>query len=404
VRLHAKRVQASNAEETAVPSIVHEVIRSPGQPLDPAVRAFMEPHFGYDLSQVRVHADPRAADSARALNALAYTVGRDVVFGTGQNTMGSNEGRKLIAHELTHVVQQGFTTQAIQRKDDKKKKPDTNPTLVFDEIKKRNPDLAELITPQSIDFASPKEPPALKGGSLKDGEEHIWKFRIRPQLGLERHSKITPGEVKKTKLKDHTQVTHFYDIFWGLPVEPEAEFFKQTKSEDKAWTLSVAEPLFHELLHARIIMERDPHWTSPRTQVSQDYTNLMQIANVSPAMDNERKALKQQIIHMLAATQRTAKGILGAKDGIYEFLVHEKFDADTEGKAFGKNYTNVYIAEKYSQIVAWRYGVPDLIYNTLRNNLVTAAAKLFDKLDQAAKPSTPSTPTSSSPAIKQPEK
>ena len=78
-----------------------------GQPLDPDTRAFMEPRFGADLSGVRVHTDMHAAESARGVNALAFTVGRDVVFGAGQYVPGTMEGRKLLAHELTHTIQQG---------------------------------------------------------------------------------------------------------------------------------------------------------------------------------------------------------------------------------------------------------------------------------------------------------
>lgn len=66
----------------------------------------MEPRFGHDFSHVRIHTDGRAADSARAVNALAYTVGRDVVFGSSQIASGTRQGRELIAHELAHVVQQ----------------------------------------------------------------------------------------------------------------------------------------------------------------------------------------------------------------------------------------------------------------------------------------------------------
>jgi len=66
------------------PPIVHEVLRSPGRPLDAATRAFMEPRFGHDFSKVRVHADAEAAASARAVNALAYTVGNHVVFAAGR--------------------------------------------------------------------------------------------------------------------------------------------------------------------------------------------------------------------------------------------------------------------------------------------------------------------------------
>jgi hypothetical protein len=88
------------------PPIVHEVLRSPGQPLDPAARQVLEPRFGHDFSQVRVHTDRRAAESAREVDALAYTVGREIVFAGGRYQPRQNEGLKLLSHELAHVVQQ----------------------------------------------------------------------------------------------------------------------------------------------------------------------------------------------------------------------------------------------------------------------------------------------------------
>jgi hypothetical protein len=100
-----KRDQSGTATATA-PPIVHNELRSPGQPLDLQTRAFMEPRFGYDFGQVRVHDDTRAAESAQRVDALAYTVGRDVVFGAGQFAPTSIAGRELLAHELAHVVQQ----------------------------------------------------------------------------------------------------------------------------------------------------------------------------------------------------------------------------------------------------------------------------------------------------------
>ncbi len=155
-RVSLQRQATNQAEPTTVPPIVHEVLRSPGQPLDPATRAFMEPRFGHDFSRVqlhtppttqtsmtinqpgdryeqeadraaqkvlqtsepdvgrmaghdfsrvRIHADTRAAESAQVVNALAYAVGQDVVFGAGQFAPQTTEGRRLLAHELTHVVQ-----------------------------------------------------------------------------------------------------------------------------------------------------------------------------------------------------------------------------------------------------------------------------------------------------------
>lgn len=90
----------------AAPPLLAQVLRSPGRPLDAATRAFMEPRFGYDFSQVRVHAGPAAEQSARDLGASAYTVGRDIAFAAGRFAPGTQEGRHLLAHELTHVVQQ----------------------------------------------------------------------------------------------------------------------------------------------------------------------------------------------------------------------------------------------------------------------------------------------------------
>ncbi len=89
-----------------LPPIVARVLASSGEPLDPAVRAFMEPRFGHDFSRVRVHQDDQAAESARAIQAAAYTIGQDLVFGAGEYQKGTSDGRKLLAHELTHVVQQ----------------------------------------------------------------------------------------------------------------------------------------------------------------------------------------------------------------------------------------------------------------------------------------------------------
>lgn len=98
---------ATNAELiNEVPPIVHDVLRSSGQPLDTATRAFMEPRFGHDFSGVRVHTDLRAADSAMAVSANAYTVDNHIAFGGGKYQPQNGEGKRLLAHELAHVVQQ----------------------------------------------------------------------------------------------------------------------------------------------------------------------------------------------------------------------------------------------------------------------------------------------------------
>jgi len=106
--LQAKHDHGHNVGERAAPSIVHDVLGSSGQPLEQSTREFMESRFGHDFGGVRVHITAKASESARALNALAYTVGRDIVFSNNQYQPGTTSGRKLLAHELTHVIQQSL--------------------------------------------------------------------------------------------------------------------------------------------------------------------------------------------------------------------------------------------------------------------------------------------------------
>jgi hypothetical protein len=89
-----------------VPPIVGEVLRQQGQPLDASTREYMQSRMGHDFGAVRVHTDARAAESANAVDAQAYTVGTSVVFGHGQYSPATSEGKNLLAHELTHVMQQ----------------------------------------------------------------------------------------------------------------------------------------------------------------------------------------------------------------------------------------------------------------------------------------------------------
>jgi Domain of unknown function (DUF4157) len=106
---------SGDLDKAAVPRDVHEVLRSPGQALGPSTRDFFEPRFGYDFGRVRVHADDRAAESARALNAIAYTVGEHIVFSPGQYEPNTRPGRRLLAHELTHTIQSAASPWVVWR-------------------------------------------------------------------------------------------------------------------------------------------------------------------------------------------------------------------------------------------------------------------------------------------------
>ena len=116
-----QRKRSGPAPVSEAPAVVHEVLRSSGRPLDRATRSFFEPRFGQDFSGVRIHTGAQAAESARQVDALAYTVGSNVVFRTEQFAPDTADGRRLLAHELTHVVQQrrhGQSASATLRRDE----------------------------------------------------------------------------------------------------------------------------------------------------------------------------------------------------------------------------------------------------------------------------------------------
>ncbi|MEY2501440.1 MAG: hypothetical protein QOI07_1774 [Verrucomicrobiota bacterium] len=118
--LRAKTVSSNEIAGIEAPFIVHEALRSPGQSLDPFTQASMESRFGHDFSGVRVHTDAQAADAASALAARAFTAGRNIGFNTGEYAPRTESGRRLLSHELAHVVQQ----QAVSATS-----PTTNPLI-----------------------------------------------------------------------------------------------------------------------------------------------------------------------------------------------------------------------------------------------------------------------------------
>jgi hypothetical protein len=167
-----RRAIGTTQPDTA-PPIVHDVLRSPGQPLDAATRAYFEPRFGHNFGSVRIHTDAKAAESARAVNALAYTAGSNLVFGAGQYQPNRDAGRRLLGHELTHVIQQrgqssssgelriGPTDDAHEMEADRKSRtlttglgptPDqgmkTGQALTHDEFRGSESSAAALVTVQ----------------------------------------------------------------------------------------------------------------------------------------------------------------------------------------------------------------------------------------------------------------
>jgi hypothetical protein len=119
--IQAKNLSGHNAKMTPSVESHIQAMKGSGEPLPEPTRAFFEPRFGRDFSRVRVHTDARAADAARKMNARAYTVGKDIVFGAGHYAPGTSGGKRLLAHELSHIVQQKGQGNTIRKKEDESK-------------------------------------------------------------------------------------------------------------------------------------------------------------------------------------------------------------------------------------------------------------------------------------------
>jgi hypothetical protein len=127
---HPSISTVTSAPGPQAPPLVHQVLRSPGLPLEAAARLPLERRFGHDFSAVRIHADATAAQSARRVNANAYTVGRRIVFDTGRFAPSTIEGQRLLAHELTHTLQQERSQTPVVQRDSKKGDSGTRETVV----------------------------------------------------------------------------------------------------------------------------------------------------------------------------------------------------------------------------------------------------------------------------------
>lgn len=166
--MRLSRKEGTNSPDLAgrVPPVVGEVLQSGGEPLDRRTRVDMERRFGHDFSRISIHADNHAAESARSINALAYTVGERIVFGAGRYEPQSESGRWLLAHEMTHVLQQRGDAaaaatpmysagSAIQREEEKKEDFDTEQRRLIRDAKTVG-DVKD-INPQAFRLASDED-------------------------------------------------------------------------------------------------------------------------------------------------------------------------------------------------------------------------------------------------------
>jgi hypothetical protein len=164
-----QRKPAGPAREGHAPSIVHEVLSSPGRPLDRSTRNFFEPRFGHDFGHVRIHTDARAVESAHAVDALAYTVGRNIVIDS-ERVPDTEKSRRLLAHELVHTVQQQRSPSIALRR----QAHDPPEFKLVDDFGAKFPAAAKLIKPNPAAMKLVKEAfdaGAKFGGYTEDGPD-----------------------------------------------------------------------------------------------------------------------------------------------------------------------------------------------------------------------------------------
>lgn len=273
-----QRQTTNHAQPVVVPHIIRQVLRSSGQPIDAETRAFMEPRFDHDFSRVRVHTNSQAADSARAVNAMAYTVGQDVVFASGQYAPASVEGKRLLAHELSHVVQQERTgdgageADAAEREADRAAKRAVGPTGPT-----HSPCSVLLTKPPTI--ARKKKDPRI-GGTTSKTKPPYTTDEVKERLSVHNLGPEKGADVVKALDAQGWQI-----FFWAQD-ERMGMTLPDNKTillpRDKNLTANVS-TLFHEAMHVLHALPKsagspkDPEavWQNLEEEVMAQYKEIL---------------------------------------------------------------------------------------------------------------------------------
>ena len=232
-----------------MPPIVQEVLRSSGQLLDTQTRSFVESNFDHDFSDVRVHNDDKAAISPKAVNAHAYTVGHDIVFAEGEYAPTTTAGRRLLAHELTHVVQQnqgGHRTQA-----------ESQARMIAMRLKSSKSINKQTIYGHPIGlYRQAKESEGEEKKTVKKGEEI--KVDVPPEkasliLGTTPSKPMSKGEATEPEMPSRIPLPWLSKGSFSLGLRLGFEELS-TKSElQKTWSESTIDPIKQSLQRAKIM-------------------------------------------------------------------------------------------------------------------------------------------------------
>ena len=354
--------------------LVNDVLRDAGQPLDPATRADFESRMGHDFSRVRVHTDTNAAASARAVSALAYTVGHNVTFAEGMYAPHTAAGRRLLAHELVHVRQAGgertYTSTGVLRRQiipSKDQMGHPQPGKVKQLVQLKDPtanhELGRLIARNALDNR-----PVSVGMAEVGGATHIWTVRVEmgADLGFtglirgKAHPEKVSTKAGTAKSGSQTSV-HETLIQINKTLRSSPQELAEHPNIQERMNYLAAEALLHELEHARLQMDESLAKVG-LTALSTTGYQFGQLRAKLPAAAAEQDAVKRNIVGLLnKASDAVGKPVLDPA-GIPQFveatlerkLLEEKFVKQTAGRAFGlgASISNAEVTEANAQEVA----------------------------------------------------
>ena len=362
-------------------------VASGGTPLSADARAYFEPRFGRDLSDVRVHASGTATQAARGINALAYTLGRNVAFASGEYAPGTHAGRHLIAHELAHVVQQsGTIAPVLRRQTAQNTRPRPRMNRVRDLARAADPtsnkELRRMLVSNQLDGTASR----VMGPFKLLGSMHDWRISVALDAGLgasgqtrgktgdpiitSEQRRIAPG-ARPTPVTVHT-----IPITINPTLASSAEERTAFPNEQERMDQMAASALLHELIHARLKMGIAPGdfgWFEVSPIIA-DFTKVQ--GNVAKANTEQAQVRTETLKLVLIAEKVVGSTILdkskraGFLQETIDHLVEEKFAKQTAGRAFGlsASISNKEVADAYGdQVERTIRGMAPSI-NTLGNN------------------------------------
>jgi outer membrane protein OmpA-like peptidoglycan-associated protein len=272
----------------AVPPIVRDVLNDPGQPLDSATRAFMEPRFGHDFSHVRVHIDEQAAKSAQNIHARAYTVGQHIVFDKGNYIPESSEGKRIIGHELSHVIQQERATTLM---------PPTTRGDITEQA-------AQLAVQAALEQGRRPVLSPTRLGIARDEPETMSTKRVHYEPGEREGSKTSLGQVDR--LTNDAFVLFDFEVN-EANLKPDHEMFLDQLVESYKLRYSYS-------------TEQTPQKENERPlaaiRMIQGYTDLVDTERVNaPLRQRRAEAVAQYLVNRLGVSASNLDVIRGAPPG-----------------------------------------------------------------------------------------